>query len=198
MKLVKRLTVSLLILFFAGWALNVTVLAEEKKMSPEEKKMMELWMKYATPGENHKYLEYFAGDWDSVTKSWMKPGAEPMVEKQVVKSKMLFGGRYLKSHVKGSMMGMPAEGLMITGFDNHKKEFFSLWLDNQGTGVVMSHGKLDKSGKVRTETASWDDFMTGSKANYKMITKIIDKNTYVFEMYREGFKSMEMTYKRKQ
>lgn len=197
MKLIKRLTVSLLVLFIVSTALNVTVLAEEKKMSPEEQKMMKLWQEYATPGENHKYLEYFVGEWDSTSKMWPKPGAEPMVEKQVVKSKMFFGGRYLKSHIKGPMMGMPSEGMMITAYDNFKKKFISIWLDSQGTGIFQASGALDTSGKVRTETAVWDDIMTGGKANYKLVTKIIDKNTYVFEMYHNNFKSMEMTYKRK-
>ena len=197
MRLIKRLTVSLLVIFFVSTVLNVNVLAEEKKMSPEEQKMMKLWQEYATPGKNHKYLEYFVGEWDTTTKSWQKPGAEPMVEKQEVKSKMIFGGRYLKSHLKGSMMGMQAEGMMITAYDNFKKKFISIWLDSQGTGIFQASGTLDTSGKIRTETAEWDDFWTGGKTNYKLVTKIIDKDTYVFEMYQNNFKSMEMTYKRK-
>jgi hypothetical protein len=202
MRVIKHMMVSLLVLGLVSSVLSVPAFSQEKKMSPEEQKMMELWMKYSTPGENHKYLEYFVGEWDTTSKSWAKPGAEPMVEKGEVSAEMIMGGRYLKAHFKGSMMGMPAEGMMITGYDNYKKEFGSLWIDSMGTGFYFVSGTLDEAKKIRTETGLWDNFMTGGKDKAKMVTRIIDNDTFAFEMYMidpagKEFKSMEMTYKRK-
>ena len=202
MKMIKNLVIVLSVLFFASSALQVRLFAQQQPQSEEEQKMMKMWMEYATPGENHKYFEYFVGDWDVNVKMWMKPGAEPEVSKGDNTSKLILGGRYLKSTYKGTMMGMPFEGLSITGYDNFKKEFVTLWLDTAGTGIYQTAGTLDKASKTRTETGLWDDFMTGGKSKVKWITTVIDDNKYTFVMYGtdpmgKEFKSGEIVYTRK-
>jgi len=199
MKIFKHLLVSVLVLAFVGSP--VTVFAQQQ--SEDEQKMMKLWMEYATPGENHKYLEYFVGKWEASAKMWQKPGDEPMVSKNVGKTEMILGGRYLKSYYKGEMMGKPTEGIGLTGYDNFKKKFISIWIDDMGTGIYMTSGTLDETGKVRTETGIWDDVMTGGKSKVKLVSKIIDKNKYSFDMYYtqpdgKEFKTMEMIFTRKQ
>lgn len=200
MKVFKNLSICLLVLFFLSSALNVVLFAQQ---SEEEQKMMKKWMEYATPGENHKYFEYFVGDWEVNVKMWMTPGAEPEVSKGENTSKVILGGRFLKSYYKGTMMGMPFEGISITGYDNFKKEYVTMWIDNAGTGIYQTSGTLDKASKTRTETGLWDDFMTGGKSKVKWVTKIIDDNKYQFDMYGadpktgKEFKSGQIIYTRK-
>jgi hypothetical protein len=115
---------------------------------------------------------------------------------------MILGGRFLKSHMKGTMMGMPFEGLSITGYDNFKKECVTMWIDNAGTGIYQTSGTMDKASKTRTETGLWDDLMTGGKIKVRWVTKIIDDNKYEFVMYStdstgKEFKSGEIIYIRK-
>jgi hypothetical protein len=202
MKMIKHLGFSLLVLVFVSLTLNV-VFAQQPPQSEEEQKMMKLWQEYATPGENHKYFEYFVGDWDVNVKAWMKPGAEPEVSKGDNTSKLILGGRFLKAYYKGTMMGMPFEGISITGYDNFKKEYVTMWIDNAGTGIYQTSGTLDKASKTRTETGLWDDFMTGGKSKVKWVTKIIDDNKYQFDMYGadpktgKEFKSGQIIYTRK-
>ena len=202
MKIIKRLGFSLLILVFVSLTANVAILAQEHPQSEEEQKMMKVWMEYATPGENHKYFEYFVGDWEVMSKMWMKPGTEPEVSKGENTSELILGGRYLKSHAKGTMMGMSYEGISITGYDNFKKEYITLWIDNAGTGFYLTSGNLDKASKTRIETGLWDDIMTGGKSKVKCLTKVIDENKYMFEMYSpdptgKEFMSGEIVYTRK-
>jgi hypothetical protein len=202
MRIIKHLGFNLLVLVFVSLALNVAILAQQQPQSEEEQKMMKLWMEYATPGENHKYFEYFEGDWDVTSKTRTKPGTEPEVSKGENTSKLILGGRFLKSHFTGTMMGIPFEGMSITGYDNFKKEFVSIWIDNAGTGIYQTSGSLDKASKTRTETGLWDDFMTGGKSKVKWVTKIIDDNQYQFDMYGpdstgKEYKSGEITYTRK-
>jgi len=202
MEFKKNIILSLLLLFTIS-SLGLTLMAQEKPQSEEEQKMMKLWMEYATPGENHKYLEQFTGDWNTTAKMWMKPGAEPEVSQGITTSKMLMGGRYLKSYYKGTMMGMPFEGISLTGYDNFKKKFTSIWFDNAGTGFYTTSGTLDKDKKIRTETGLWDDFTTGSQTKVRWVTTIIDKNKYIFEMFDTNaktgkeVKSGEIVYTRK-
>jgi hypothetical protein len=200
MKLFKMLVITLLVLSFVGSGLVLTA----QEPSKEEQEMMKKMMAYATPGANHKYLENFAGKWDAVTKMWTKPGAPPMESKQELKMKMIMGGRYLTYSIKGAFMDMPFEGMMITGYDNFKKKLLSVWVDSMGTGIYMTEGTFDKSGKIRTETGLWDDIFTGGKTKVKMVYKFVDKDKILFEMYMSGgmygdkeIKSMEATYTRK-
>ena len=182
MKTIRTLVTVLVVLFFLSSALPVALWSQQQQ-SEEDQQMMKKWMEYATPGENHKYLEYFAGDWDANTKMWMKPGAEPEVSKGESSAKMILGGRYLKTTYKGTVMGMPFEGLSITGYDNFKKEFISIWIDNTGTGILQLAGTLDKASKTRTEAGQWDNFMTGGKSKFKWVIKVVDDNKYTIEMY---------------
>jgi hypothetical protein len=199
MKLFKMVVITLLVLSFVGSGLVLTA----QEPSKEEQEMMKKMMEYATPGANHKYLENFVGKWNAVTKMWEKPGAPPAESQQEVKMKMIMGGRYLKFGVKGTLMGMTFEGMMITGYDNFKKKLISVWIDSMGTGIYMTEGTFDQSGKIRTETGVWDDMFTGGTTKVKMVYKIVDKDKILFEMYTSGgmygdkeFKNMEATYTR--
>lgn len=197
------LIVGLSVLLFIGPGLDLAG-QEKSQMSKEEQEMMKKWMDYSTPGANHKYLESFAGEWDALVKQWMKPGDPPISTKQEMKAKMLLGGRYLKYTVKGMMIDMPFEGMSITAYDNLEKKFISMWIDSMGTGIYMTEGTLDKTGKIRTETGLWNDITTGGKTKVKLVYKTVDNDNVFFEMYMSGgmygdeeVKSMEITYTRK-
>jgi hypothetical protein len=133
----------------------------------------------------------------------MKPGDKPTVGQAEIKCEMIMQGRYLKCDYKGNMMGMPYEGMMIIGYDNYKKQFMTLWIDSTGTGFYPTAGTLDQTGKIRTETGEWDDFMTGGKVGVKIVTTLIDADKYLFEMFvvdtatGKEFKNMEMLSTRK-
>ncbi len=173
--------------------------AEEK--SANEQVMMKKWMEYSTPGKYHKDLEYFTGKWTAVSKMWMKPGDKPIESKGTQRGRMIMDGRFLIEHMSGSSMGINFTGMSVRGYDNLNKKFVGYWIDSTATGVFPFEGSIDKTGKIRTDTAVWDDFMTGGKQNVKMVTTIIDDNTYKFEMFMKPvkapeYKSMEMLYSR--
>jgi len=199
----KLLLLSLLLVMVV--ALNSALAnAQEKqpKMDPEMLKQMEIWMKYATPGPHHAHLKQLEGTWDTNVKMWMQPGAPPEVSTGTSEAKLILGGRYVLATFKGTYMEKPFEGLSITGYDNAKKEYVSLWIDTMGTGFMLSTGKCDQDGKVFTANAEMFDPVTNKIAKSKGITKIIDKDKHVDEMFMIGpdgkeVKTMEITYTRK-
>ena len=191
------LTMMVFLLGSAGFSLS-----GQQAVDDQQKQMMEKWMKFATPGEPHKFLEKQVGEWEMVSKMWMKPGDPPSESKGSASGKMILGGRYLKTVHKGFVSGMPFEGINIGGYDNHLKEYFSIWIDNMGTGIMFSKGNLDKTGKILTEVAEIDDFMTGQKMKARSVTTCINADKLFMEMYMIGpdgkeFKSVEVTYIRK-
>jgi len=173
---------------------------DAKKGDASQDAMMEMMMKYAMPGPMHDLLKPMAGNWKTTAKSWMKPGAEPTVSEGTCESSFILGNRYLQSTYKGDMEGMPFEGFGLMGYDNMKKEFVSVWADNMGTGLAMSDGAADASGKTLTMKSMMNDPQSGKMVPYTMTTKIMDENTYTMSMStKKGGKDqmqMEITYTR--
>jgi hypothetical protein len=174
--------------------------SDTKDPKAQQDAMMEMMMKAAAPGPMHELLKPMAGNWKTTAKSWMQPGAEPQVSEGTCESTWILGNRYLQSTYKGDMGGMPFEGVGIMGYDNMKKEFVSTWMDNMGTGVAMSEGTADASGKVLTMKSMMGDPQTGKMVPYKFVTKVMDENTYTMTMMNlKGGKEqteMEITYTR--
>ncbi|MBI4363826.1 MAG: DUF1579 domain-containing protein [Candidatus Latescibacteria bacterium] len=167
--------------------------------APTEEEMMAAMMKASTPGPMHDLMKSMVGSWKAVTKSWSGPG-EPTVTEGTSENTLILGGRYLQSAFKGMFGGMPFEGVGIMGYNNQKKQFESVWVDNMGTAVAWSHGSVDPVGKVITMNATFPDPMTGQDTSYKMVTTIVDANQHQFAMVgsKDGKDrtEMEITYTR--
>ena len=188
-------------LLAAGFAAaQETKPAAPPAMSAEEKAMQDAWMKFATPSEGHRKLEGMAGTWDAEVTTWMGP--QPEKAKGVAENRLVLGGRFLEQRFKGEMMGQPFEGLGYTGYDNHKKKYVGTWMDNMSTAVMVSEGTYDASGKVMTSTATMDDFMTGKKADLRLVSTTISPDEELFEMFGpdptgKEVKQMEIRYRRR-
>jgi hypothetical protein len=174
--------------------------AATQAMDPAMQAAMAEMTKLATPGPMHELLRSFAGNWKTSNKTWMGPG-DPVLSEGTCKREMVLGGRFLQSSYKGTMMDMPFEGMELLGFDQKTNQFVSVWMDNMGTGMVVSNGgQIDPTGKVITVNMNMDDPMTKKSVPYKMVTKIVDPNKHVFTMtsVRDGkeMTEMEITYTR--
>ncbi|TWT44211.1 hypothetical protein RAS1_06200 [Phycisphaerae bacterium RAS1] len=178
---------------------------DDKAAKPDEKaaggmtqEMMDEFAKAGEPGENHKLLEAFVGNWKMEVKSMMGPG-EPDVTSGTSTVKPIMGGRYFVDEVKGSMMGAPFEGMGVTGYDNLQKKFVNTWIDSASTGIFMSIGDYDAKSKEFTYRG--DLVMPGGqKMKIRMVIRIVDKDKHVFEWHQtepEGEKkTMEIVYTR--
>jgi uncharacterized protein DUF1579 len=165
---------------------------------------MEAMMKAATPGEHHKPLQHFVGDWAYTMKMWMAPGQPPMESGGTMHAEPILGGRYIQSVYKGEFMGQPFEGHGTDGYDNAAGQYVGTWVDNAGTGIMHSTGTCDASGKVFTMTAEpMVDPASGKKAGTKSITTWTDDNHFTMEMFMVDpaggapTKVMELSAKRK-
>jgi hypothetical protein len=174
-------------------------IAQEAQQFDQE--MIEEYMKLQAPNENHEFLKNFVGEWDVATAVWMQPGAEPIKIQNKAKVELIFGGRFLKIDIKGTMFGQPYEGIQIMGYDNQQKKNISFWIDNSSTSFYLTSGSREKDKNVITETAIWPDPMTGEDMKVKLITTLISKDEYSLEMIMilpdgSEFKSMESLSKR--
>lgn len=200
----RFLFLAAMIAVFLVLILAVPGMSSAQEMSDQDKKMMEMVMKYGTPGKSHELLKNFVGNWDVEMKSWSKPGGEPMKSKGSEKNELIFDGRFVKCQFEATMMGMEFMGLEIIGYDLYQNKYVTFWIDNMSTSFVQTSGMLDPSGKVLTETGEWPDPMTEGKKMQKVknVTTFMEDGKFKFEMFMimpDGteFKSMEFLATRK-
>ena len=196
-------------ILLAGLAVAVFATAQDKpkpkagaKPAADEKAMMDAMMKASTPGENHKKMEAFVGTFDAKVKMWEKPGGPPQESTGTSDGKSVIGGRYVQETFQGTMMGQPFTGMGMTGYDNVQKKYVSTWADSMGTGIMVSTGKPDASGKGMEMTGSAPDPMTGKMMTLKQKMTIADNDHHKFEMWGPApdgkpYKVMEIEYTRK-
>jgi hypothetical protein len=173
--------------------------SQEGKMDMQA--MMDVYTKLGTPAAPHKGLARMAGRWTTKVKSWMEPTKPPMESTGTSEQKMILGGRFLQQEFTGEMMGSTFTGIGVTGYDNHTKKYVSTWIDSMGTAILVFEGTGSADGKTIIQESRYDDPIKGPM-KWRSVTRIVDDNTYVFEMYgtdKRGKeeKMMEITYTRK-
>lgn len=178
------------------------VIAKDKKSAQmDQQAMMETYKKLAAPGEPHKLFASLAGSWTAKTREWMEPDKPPMESAGSVEMKMLLDGRFLQQEFTGDMMGQPYFGIGISGYDNLRKRYVTMWIDSMGTGIFMMEGTAGADGKTITLKGRHAE-PGGGHMTHRAVWKIVDANTQTFEMYGahghgKETKMMEIVYTRK-
>jgi len=157
--------------------------------------------KAATPGKPHEFLASLCGTWNVVVKSWMQPGQEPIVSKGRTVSKMVLGGRYTMDETRMETGQAPMEGIGLSGYDNTKGEYFMVWIDNMGTGMILFSGQPDAAGKVMTMTGTFTDPVSKQVMSMRIVTTYFGADKYTSEFFMlmpdgSEFRTMEMTGER--
>jgi hypothetical protein len=172
------------------------------QMSPEEAKMMQKWMEFMTPGENHKRLDYKVGKWNGDIKMWMSPDQpEPHLSTGTSTYEWILGGRYLKDTTEGSFGGEKFLAHGITAYDNLKKKYVFTWIDNMGTGIMTGEGTYNEANRTFTYQHEHPCLVTDQYIPGRSIERIVDNDTFVYEMYTKApdgreYRSMEITFRR--
>lgn len=162
---------------------------------------MKKWQEYMTPGKEHQMLANLDGDWTYTSTMWMTPGAEPQTYEGNATFEMVLGGRYSLSKHSGKVMGMDFNGINYIGYDNAKKVWLNMWIDNLGTGMMFAEGIYDETTKTITFSGKFFDPMTKKDSDFRETIKFIDDRQFVLEMFNmfdgKEFKSTEIKSMRK-
>ena len=182
---------------------TATLERPEAKSGPEksdvEKQDMQKKMEAAgTPGPAHKALDAFVGNWKTEVKCWCGAGGEPNVSQGTAKAAWILKGHFVEEEFHGEMMGKPFIGRSLMGYDNIKQTFNTVWVSDTQTSIITSEGKGQNGNKIITLEGKSDCPATGRKdMPIKTVFHVLSPDKYVFEMFNDGNKSMEITYTRK-
>jgi len=178
---------------------------------PNQAEMMQQMIELSKLNENHKLLAGLDGTWSYTVKMWMNPdpNAKPQESKGTAVRKSMMDGRFFVMDVTGKMdmpgpdgkkKEMTFKGMGIEGYDNVKKKFVGTWVDNMGTGIMMSEGTYDPATTTFTYTGEYEA-IPGMKQKIREVMKIADKDHMSFEWYEDRggkeAKTMEISYTRK-
>jgi hypothetical protein len=175
----------------AAQAADLALLAETENRSDDA----------GMPGAPHRVLEPLLGEWSTEIKIWMSPDAPPAVSHGTAKVLWDMGGRYVQEEFQGEMMGRPFSGVGLTGYDNQKQKYTTLWADDRSTAIITSEGAATNRGLIHFES-KMDCPLTGEKdVPIQQVLRIHSRDKHTVEMYdsRKGVnsKSMEIVYTRK-
>ena len=142
-------------------------------------RMKKLGEEYATPNENHAFLNRLSGNWNTSSTVMELPQEEG---KAIFE--MILGDRFLNGDISGTFAKVPYAGRVTIGYDNFRHKFVATFLDDLGTSIRSAEGSLDKTGNILSLWGSIDEWMTDQHDNpvkYRYI--IVDKDQFVFEIY---------------
>jgi Protein of unknown function (DUF1579) len=176
---------------------------------PSDAEMMKKMMELSKLNDNHKLLASMAGTWSYTVKMMMDPNAKPSESTGTAVRKSIMDGRYLTGDYTGSfkmpgpdgkMQTMNFHGMSIDAYDNVKQKFTNAWIDNMGTGIMMTEGTYDVATKTFTFTGSFEE-MPGMTTKVREVIKMTDKDHMTMEFYNDRgtgeTKGMEISYTRK-
>jgi hypothetical protein len=168
----------------------------------EMAQMMEAWQAAMTPGEQHRFLSQFVGEWRTTSRVFMGgPGSEPMVSQGRATFRMIMDGRFLQQEYHGEIMGQAFHGMGLTGYDNTRKQFIGTWMDSMSTSMSHFKGGIDPAGRLLTMYGEMDEPRTGEIGKpIRYLWRVEGPDRNIFEMqeviYGEPFTVMELTYER--
>ena len=172
------------------------------EMTAEQKAMQVRMEEYSTPNQNHELLKSLAGNWKTQAKFWMDPKGPAEESDGAAEAKMIMDGRFLEQNFRGTAMGKPFNGRAISGYDNMRKEYTTIWFDNMATGIMVGTAKYDPTTKTLTEEGSMSCPMTNETHRwYRAVTTWTDADNYTYEAYmkdKDGkeYKGMMIIYTR--
>jgi hypothetical protein len=176
---------------------------ESEMSSAMMEEMMKSMQEYSTPGAPHKVLEEMVGNWTYSSKMWIAPETNPEESSGTSEIKMILGGRWMQQLMRGKAMGQDYEGFGLTGYDNIKKKYQTLWMDNLSTGVMKGEGSFDKSNQTLKNSGQYTCPPNKTNNTFRGEWKIVDKKNMIYSMFSKGmnpigpiFKNMELTFKR--
>ena len=181
-----------------AWSAALGFTEDKKPVPMTEQEMWAKMAEWAQPGDKHKNLDFLCGTWKAAGKMWSSMG-EMGFEGEAT-NKWILGNRFVETTYAGPFMGSEFQGRSLTGYDNGKKQYQSIWIMTMGTGIDMSTGTYDE----KTKTFTWSHSglaPNGETHQARDVMVIKSSDEYVTTSYSTApggkeVKEMEITYKR--
>ena len=137
------------------------------------------------PGPVHKQLAKRIGEYATVTKFTMQPGAQATESTGTAKFTAILDGRFLIEEDAGVFMGQQTKSTKIWGYDNATKQYESVWMYTGSTGIMKLTGSSNDEGKTVNFAAVFNDD-NRVKQTFDAATRQTDDDHFVVGLYARG------------
>lgn len=166
----------------------------------DEAEMMAAFERAATPGPQHAELAKTAGTWTTRMKHYSAPDSPPMESVGTSTIEPIMDGRYMLEHFESDIPMMGAfRGMGVSGYDNVAQEYVATWIDNMGTGILITRGQRDANGVLEMR-GEYADAMGQGQVPLREVLREVSPDEKHFTMYetRDGTERMlfELVYTR--
>ncbi len=142
------------------------------------------------PGEHHKVLEKFNGNWEGVFTIHV-PGVGEMESKGTVEREWILDGRFLVEEVRAEMgPGQEFVGYGVFGYNNAEGRYETFWIDNQNTAMVRDNGKYNADTGSMTFRGKTRNMM-GQMVTTRGELDLSNPNRHVYRGYETGADGVE-------
>lgn len=169
------------------------------QFTPEE--IDAAWRSAANPNDKHKLLEPFVGTWDAAITWRGEPQGVPITSKAQSRKSWILGGRFIRQEFEGVTMGEHLSGRGITGYDNLREKFVSMWTDSMSTAIMISTGTVNEDGDKFVFHGDFMDPVTRELKHSRSEVTVDNHDQHTFVAYEslpggEEYKAVEIIYKR--
>ncbi len=151
--------------------------------------------------EKNLALAKLSGEWHYKLAYWVVPGVEPKWTKGVFRNDMTLDGRFLSLSFVGELdvggNDAMVKGQGLNGYDNVKKAFTSVWVDNLTTSQMKGAAKYDPKTKAINETGSFTNPLKGSESRFRSELQFIGDDDYkrtIFTVNKSGKETKLMEF----
>lgn len=142
-------------------------------------RMQQLGETYATPNQNHAFLQQFSGNWITASSVMSMPQTDGRASYS-----MIMDGRYLDGMHSGTFAGVPFQGRLTLGYDNYKHKFVASFIDDLGTSIRSAEGTLNQKRDTLSLWGTMDEWMTDEHDKHVMYRyKLVNANNFTFEIH---------------
>jgi hypothetical protein len=142
---------------------------------------MQREMQNSAPGPVHKHLAMLAGNYQTVTRFYAEPGAQPVESIGTASISSVLGGRFMLEQNSSTFMGQPASGIRLIGYNNASEQYEAIWTYTMSTAIMRMSGASDDGGKNINFDASWDKG-AGKRQDVKVAIHRVDDDQFVVEL----------------
>lgn len=185
--------------FAAGSLAQNTAPENIPVLKPQDADAMKAWNDANKVGENQVKLALeIDGTWKATTTVWMTPDAPAATSEGQAKFGSTMGGRFVEGEFESKLFGLPFKGKQWFGYNNAAKQYESVWIDSESTGLLVTTGTRDAQNSI-VWTGSTTNPLTGQKQSVKAKTSWPEKGKMVFEMWDTAsdgkeFRSLQVEY----
>ncbi len=122
---------------------------------------------FPMPKKEHVWLQQFAGEWDSTSKSVATADHPAMQFSGKFESRMV-GGFWVLNEMTADTGDVQFIGIQTIGYDEEKKKYVGTWIDSMMNHMWKYEGTLDDSGKKLSLLAEGPNMLKpGTTATYR-------------------------------